>query len=222
KWRLISGTPWSVRPILSVNRSPPDGDRAIVGWSHPDKICLALGCLQRPYCPVKRERAFMETKSFSSKVVGLVLLQFLITAGAHAGEADINLPALDEVEFSTFGGLSGYAILYFGLLVCGIGAAFGLFQYAATKKLPVHSSMSDVSNIIWETCKTYLLQQGKFLFVLWILIAACIVYYFFGLQHKSFGAVAVILACSVLGILGSYGVAWFGIRINTVANSRAA
>ncbi len=164
----------------------------------------------------------MENKSFSSKVVGLVLLQFLITAGAHAGEADINLPALDEVEFSTFGGLSGYAILYFGLFVCGVGAAFGLFQYAATKKLPVHSSMSDVSNIIWETCKTYLLQQGKFLFVLWILIAACIVYYFFGLQHKSFGAVAVILACSVLGILGSYGVAWFGIRINTVANSRAA
>ncbi|MEO7597368.1 MAG: sodium-translocating pyrophosphatase, partial [Opitutus sp.] len=151
-----------------------------------------------------------------------VVTFLLLAASALAGEADINLPALDQVKFSTFGGLSGFAILYFGLVVCGIGAAFGLYQYSATKKLPVHSTMSDVSNIIWETCKTYLYQQGKFLFVLWVLIAACIVYYFYGLQQKSVGDVAVILACSMLGILGSYGVAWFGIRINTVANSRAA
>ena len=82
--------------------------------------------------------------------------------------------------------------------------------------------MSSVSNMIWETCKTYLLQQGKFLVLLWALIAACIVYYFYFLQAKSIGAVLVILASSVLGILGSYGVAWFGIRINTYANSRAA
>ena len=152
----------------------------------------------------------------------MVLLQILFATPLFAGEADINLPPLKDVQFSTFGGISGYAILYFGLGVCVVGALFGLFQYSATKKLPVHSSMSDVSNIIWETCKTYLWQQGKFLVVLWILIASCIVYYFFGLQHKSVGDVAVILACSVLGILGSYGVAWFGIRINTVANSRTA
>ena len=75
----------------------------------------------------------------------------LQTLGVSAGEADINLPALNEVSFSTFGGLSGYAVLYFGLVVCVIGAAFGLVQYANTKKLPVHSTMSDVSNIIWET-----------------------------------------------------------------------
>jgi K(+)-stimulated pyrophosphate-energized sodium pump len=162
------------------------------------------------------------TQNTTRILKSLVLLLLLAAPAAFAGEADINLPALDQVKFSTFGGLTGYNILYFGLLVCGIGAAFGLYQYSATKKLPVHSSMSDVSNIIWETCKTYLWQQGKFLFVLWILIAVCIVYYFFGLQHKSIGDVGVILACSVLGILGSYGVAWFGIRINTVANSRAA
>jgi K(+)-stimulated pyrophosphate-energized sodium pump len=156
-----------------------------------------------------------------TRILSILGLLFF-AASAFAGEADINLPSLKDVHFSTFGGLSGYTILYFGLVVCGIGALFGLYQYSATKNLPVHSTMSDVSNIIWETCKTYLFQQGKFLFVLWILIAACIVYYFSGLQHKSVGDVAVILACSVLGILGSYGVAWFGIRINTVANSRAA
>jgi K(+)-stimulated pyrophosphate-energized sodium pump len=161
------------------------------------------------------------TRIVSRAGVLLWALVFL-PLSALAGEADINLPALDQVKFSTFGGITGYNILYFGLVVCVVGAAFGLFQYSATKKLPVHSSMSDVSNIIWETCKTYLWQQGKFLFVLWLLIAACIVYYFLGLQHKSLADVGVILGCSVLGILGSYGVAWFGIRINTVANSRAA
>jgi K(+)-stimulated pyrophosphate-energized sodium pump len=150
------------------------------------------------------------------------LIAFSCASSVFAGEADINLPSLHDVRFSTFGGLSGYTILYFGLAVCVLGALFGLVQYAQTKKLPVHSTMSEVSNIIWETCKTYLQQQGKFLLVLWVLIAVCILYYFLGLQHKSIGAVAVILACSILGILGSYGVAWFGIRINTVANSRTA
>src|SRR5262249_51266099 len=124
------------------------------------------------------------------------------------GEADINIPPLDPVRF---GGVSGYTLLYLGLLVCLVGAAFGLRQYAQTRALPVHRTMSDVSNIIWETCKTYLLQQGKFLAILWVLIAACIVYYFLVLQGKSVGSVIVILLCSILGILGSYGVAWFGI-----------
>jgi K(+)-stimulated pyrophosphate-energized sodium pump len=139
-----------------------------------------------------------------------------------AGEADLNLPALDQVKFSAFGGLSGDTILYFGLAVCVAGTLYGLWQYSQTCALPVHRAMSDVSNVIWETCKTYLTQQGKFLAALWVLIAACILYYFLGLQHKPGGAVLVILLCSILGILGSYGVAWFGIRINTVANSRAA
>ena len=149
-----------------------------------------------------------------------------------AGEADIKIPPLDKVYF---GALSGMAILYAGLVVCALGAAFGVLQYKQTKALPVHPRMSEVSNIIWETCKTYLFTQGKFLVVLWVLIAACMTYYFGFLsehvdpvtkQPLSTGTVAfnviVILLASVLGILGSYGVAWFGIRINTVANSRAA
>ena len=151
-----------------------------------------------------------------------VLLATLSGAtNAWAGDADINLPSLQDVSFHG-GALSGHAILFFGLAVCVMGALFGLFQYRQTRALPVHHSMGNVSHIIWETCKTYLLQQGKFLVALWILIALCMLYYFIGLQGKSVGDVLVILACSVLGILGSYGVAWFGIRINTTANSRAA
>ncbi len=145
---------------------------------------------------------------------------FCVT-NAFAGDADINLPALDKVSFGS-GGLTAHAILFAGLVICAIGAAFGILQYKQTRALQVHKSMGDVSNIIWETCKTYLWQQGKFLATLWILIAVCMIYYFKFLQEKDFGSVAVILASSILGILGSYGVAWFGIRINTTANSRAA
>ena len=142
-------------------------------------------------------------------------------ANAFAGDADINLPSLQDVSFYQ-GMVSSHGVLYLGLIICAVGAAFGLMQYKQTRALPVHKSMGDVSNIIWETCKTYLWQQGKFLAILWILIAVCMVYYFKGLQDKPLGEVLVILASSIVGILGSYGVAWFGIRINTTANSRAA
>ncbi|HVU08127.1 MAG TPA: sodium-translocating pyrophosphatase [Verrucomicrobiae bacterium] len=158
-------------------------------------------------------------KSLICGAIALILCS--CAANAFAGDADINLPSLQDASF--FGGsLSGHAILYFGLVVCVIGALFGLFQYKQTRALPVHKMMADVSNIIWETCKTYLWQQGKFLLALWILIAVCMIYYFAALQHKTFASVLIILASSILGILGSYGVAWFGIRINTTANSRAA
>ena len=143
------------------------------------------------------------------------------SARAFAGDADINLPPLSGVSFYQ-GAVSSHAILYLGLVICAVGAAFGLLQYQQTRALPVHKSMAGVSHIIWETCKTYLFQQGKFLAALWVLIAFCMVYYFKGLENKPLPAVLVILGSSVLGILGSYGVAWFGIRINTTANSRAA
>ena len=146
---------------------------------------------------------------------------FFAPASVFAGDADINLPPLDQVAFGG-GGLTGHAILMWGLVICAIGTAFGLMEYWRTRSLPVHRSMGSVSEIIWETCKTYLLQQGKFLAALWVLIAICMAYYFKGLQDKPIGNVMVILGSSVLGILGSYAVAWFGIRINTTANSRAA
>ena len=142
-------------------------------------------------------------------------------AALCASEADIKIPDLSRVAFLN-GGISGMTVLMIGLAVCVIGMIYGWLQYVQTRNLPVHSSMSAVSQVIWETCKTYLFQQGKFLAMLWILIAICMGYYFGVLSHMSAGHVVVILLSSILGILGSYGVAWFGIRINTVANSRAA
>ena len=158
-------------------------------------------------------------KSVVKVIVPLTTL--FAATGAVAGEADIQLPPLDKLSFF-HGQVTGHAILFFGLFVCAVGAAFGIWEYTRTRALPVHRSMREVSNIIWETCKTYLLQQGKFLAALWLLIAGCMIYYFIGLQGKPFSQVLIILACSVFGILGSYGVAWFGIRINTIANSRAS
>ena len=166
---------------------------------------------------------------------GAITIALLCASTAAFGsEADIKIPDLSQVKFAGLGGMTGSALMYIGILFCAIGAAFGLIQYSQTKALPVHESMAKVSHTIWETCKTYLFTQGKFLAILWFLIAACMVYYFgFLTDHKddagqalSSGHVAfnvfVILAASVLGILGSYGVAWFGIRINTVSNSRTA
>src|ERR1041385_2177719 len=141
---------------------------------------------------------------------------------AFGSEADIKIPDLTQVKFNGLGGMGGVTLMYLGLVICLIGGVFGLVQYMQTKALPVHKSMADVSNTIWETCKTYLLTQGKFLAILWVLIAICMLYYFKVLQGNTMGNVLVILLASILGILGSYGVAWFGIRINTVSNSRAA
>src|ERR1043166_6589110 len=95
-----------------------------------------------------------------------------------ASEADIQIPDLNQVAFSGLGGMSGSMLMYLGIAICAIGAAFGLVQYMQTKALPVHDSMAKVSHTIWETCKTYLITQGKFLAILWLLIAACMIYYF--------------------------------------------
>jgi K(+)-stimulated pyrophosphate-energized sodium pump len=148
------------------------------------------------------------------------LVPVFVASAAFAGEADLKLPNVNAIDFG--GGLTGWTIMMGGLVISVLGALFGLIQYKQTVALPAHKSMLAVSNIIWETCKSYIIQQGKYLSLLWILIAGAIIFYFGFLEHKSFRDVTVILLASVLGILGSYGVAWFGIRINTQANSRAA
>ena len=161
--------------------------------------------------------------SRSLSALTAVALPALLASPALAGEADLKVPSVDLAKFN-FGDsvIQGNHLMVIGLLVCVLAALFGWYQYAQTKALPVHRSMAEVSNIIWETCKSYLFQQGKFLAILWVLIGACMLYYFGYLEHKSGFSLFVILSASVLGILGSYGVAWFGIRINTTANSRAA
>ncbi|KUG23628.1 pyrophosphate-energized proton pump [hydrocarbon metagenome] len=163
---------------------------------------------------------FKDKRSIWTFLLSAVIL--LMMAGvAFAGEANIQLPDLTPITFLG-GALSGMTILNVGLIICVIGMAFGILQYVQTKNLPAHKAMLDVSQTIWETCKTYLFQQGKFLMALWILIAACIIYYFGVLEHMPATNVIIIMIASIVGILGSYIVAWFGIRINTVANSRAA
>ncbi len=169
-----------------------------------------------------------------TRFYGGLLLATLFTSSGLASEADIKIPDLSQVAFNGLGGISGSALMYLGIVICAIGAAFGVVQYLQTKALPVHESMAKVSHTIYETCKTYLFTQGKLLAILWVLIAVCMVFYFgFLTEHKnpdgsamSGGHIAfnvcVILLASILGILGSYGVAWFGIRINTISNSRTA
>jgi K(+)-stimulated pyrophosphate-energized sodium pump len=159
--------------------------------------------------------------SVKTRQVCAAALAALFPNVALASEADLRIPDLSQVSFLG-GALSGTAVLLIGLVVCVLGIAYGWMQYVQTRNLPVHAAMGNVSQIIWETCKTYLFQQGKFLALLWVLIAVCMVYYFGVLSEQGAGHVVMILLASVLGILGSYGVAWFGIRINTVANSRAA
>lgn len=151
----------------------------------------------------------------------LLSLAFL-SAGAYASEADLKMPDL-SVSLDFFGGpMAGTNILYMGIAVCVLGMLFGLYEFTQIRALPAHKKMLDVSSLIYETCKTYMIQQGKFLIVLQVLIGAAMIYYFGYLRHMEFGNVALILLWSVLGILGSYAVAWFGIRINTYANSRTA
>lgn len=133
-----------------------------------------------------------------------------------ASEADLVVPSIKDAS------LSSYHLLLIGIAVSVIGLIFGFIEFLRIKKLDVHSSMAEVGNTIFETCKTYLIQQGKFLFVLEVLIGLCIAFYFGYLQSMPLKNVMIILAWSVIGILGSYAVAWFGIRMNTLANSRTA
>jgi K(+)-stimulated pyrophosphate-energized sodium pump len=142
------------------------------------------------------------------------------TAQRHAGgEANLVLPDLSTEQF---GGINARTLLTSGLVVCLLGLAFGMTIYVRLKNLPVHRSMLEVSELIYETCKTYLITQGKFILILEAFIGVIMVFYFGVLQHFNAVKVIIILIFSLIGIGGSYGVAWFGIRVNTFANSRAA
>ncbi len=138
---------------------------------------------------------------------------------AFAGESDLILPDLRSVQFL---GVDGHTLLLYGIIICVFGLVFGLVQFMRTKNLPVHKSMKEISELIYETCKTYLITQGKFILLLEAMLAVIIVVYFGGLRHFETYKVVTIIICSLIGIGGSYLVAWFGMRINTYANSRSA
>ena len=152
-------------------------------------------------------------------VLAIVSLVAPALAAGGAGEASLRVPDLGQV---TFGGVSGRALLMWGLVVCALGLGFGVVIFAQLKNLPVHGSMREISELIYETCKTYLITQGKFLLILEAFIGVIIVLYFGVLVKFEAVKVLIILLFSLIGIGGSYGVAWFGMRINTFANSRTA
>lgn len=154
-------------------------------------------------------------------LAGLAVYAAPAFAQTHeGGETNLILPNLSDVTF--FGGIDGHRLLLVGILICLLGLGFGLAIYMNLKKLPVHRAMREVSELIYETCKTYLITQGKFILILEAFIAVVIILYFGVLSQMEPLRVAIILAFSLVGIAGSYGVAWFGIRVNTFANSRTA
>ena len=155
-------------------------------------------------------------KKRTGMALSAMLLAMLMSAPAFASEADLVVPEIAK-HYPL-----GHTLLLCGLGVSVLGLIFGLIAFLQVKKTEVHDCMAAVGNTIFETCKTYLVQQGKFLIALEILIGLCIAFYFGGLAKMGWTGVLIILAFSVIGILGSYAVAWFGIRMNTLANSRTA
>jgi len=168
-------------------------------------------------------RRFVGTCAVSAALILASVAGAQAASEAGGGEASLKLPDLSRVNFL---GVDGHKLLLFGILFCIFGLAFGLTIYRRLKNLPVHRAMREVSELIYETCKTYLITQGKFLLLLWVFIAVVIVLYFGVLAPVPGKSIAttlpIILLFSLVGMGGSYGVAWFGIRVNTFANSRAA
>ncbi len=171
-----------------------------------------------------RRRAVALSTTLTAAVLALAGCASSTTAdgeeGVHGGEASLVLPDLSAV--TTVGGTSGRTLLILGLVVCALGLGFGVLAFVQLRKLAVHPSMREVSELIYVTSKAYLVQQGRFLLVLWGFIGAVIVVYYGVLVGFPWGRVAVIIAFSLIGMAGSYSVAWFGIRVNTFANSRTA
>ena len=158
------------------------------------------------------------------KIVGNALAILLsVTGTASASELDLAIPSLDAATYSFFGFyLTGNSLLLCGMVICLLGMSFGLWEFLSIKRMPAHKAMLNVSETIYATCTTYMKQQAKLLVILEIFIGSCIVYYFACLNQTPLPQVLTILLWSLLGILGSYLVAWFGMRINTYANSRTS
>ena len=161
-------------------------------------------------------------KKFSGLALAFLLTMGFLSGNALASEIDLKIPSLD-VGYNIFGhAITGSQILFYGMWICVLGMIFGFWEFIKIRKMPAHKSMLAVSHTIYETCKTYMKQQAKLLVILELFIAACIFYYFFYLNATPLPKVMTVLMWSILGILGSYAVAWFGMRINTYANSRTA
>ena len=202
----------------------------VLGW-----VCFFVGvsvlaplaaALLKGFSAIGRgAAAFLKRQAkFAAVVLGLLAPALAGAQEQASGEAGLKLPDLHSVSF--LGGISGYNLLAIGLIFCVGGLLFGLAIFVRLKNLPVHRTMREMSELIYETCKTYLVTQGKFILLLWVFIAAIIALYFGWLApvpgKSIWVTLPIILLFSLIGIAGSYGVAWFGIRVNTFANSRTA
>ena len=183
--------------VCSVSPTPPRSRRTFLG---------ALGALPFALLLCGFARPLPAAEDPSSNV--------------HGGEANLVLPDLSQV--TVIGGFSGQTLLIIGLIVCLLGLGFGLATYVQLKKMPVHGSMLEVAELIYATCQAYLKKQGRFLLILWVFITAVIVIYYKVLVGFPWGKMLIVVAFSLLGMAGSYSVAWFGIRVNTFANARTA
>jgi K(+)-stimulated pyrophosphate-energized sodium pump len=178
------------------------------------RSCAMFSWLTRVFTKASKAGAFAAMVLFS-------VAAFAQPAENTGGEASLKLPDLSSVSFFN-NAIDGHKLLLIGILFCLFGFVFGMVIYMRLRNLPVHRSMREISELIYETCKTYLVTQGKFLLLLWVFIAIIILLYFGLLLKYDAVRVIIILAFSIVGIAGSYGVAWFGIRVNTFANSRTA
>jgi len=173
--------------------------------------------VRAPYC--RRAMSALLPLFAVALILTFLAAPALAQPAETGGEARLVLPDLTQ---ATFLGTDGRSLLMWGLAICALGLLFGLLTYTQLRRLPVHRSMLEISELIYETCKTYLITQGKFLLILELFIGVIIAVYFGVLEHMEAARVAIILLFSLVGIAGSYGVAWFGIRVNTFANSRTA
>src|SRR5437868_5669333 len=199
------------RAIASEPTVPGTGGAQLPGWKFIAKfrvVCLLAALTLVPLAAT--------TVAHAQTPAGPDAVQ---TEARRGGEANLVLP---DLSTETFRGINARTLLMSGLVVCVLGLAFGMVIFTRLKNMPVHRSMLEVSELIYETCKTYLITQGKFILVLEAFIGTIMVIYFGWLRHFEAAKVITILLFSLLGIGGSYGVAWFGIRINTFANSRTA
>jgi K(+)-stimulated pyrophosphate-energized sodium pump len=208
-WQVELGVPHAFRGAIFLCISP----------SAARLRCL-FGCLFG---------ATMKTlKNVRKLVPGLIALSFAIFLGlapalAVGSESDLAIPDLRDGKFTIFGAeVSAWNLLFYGAFVIAGTLGISLYLKSQIKQLPAHKSMLDVADVIFRTCKTYLVQQGKFLILLFLLIAALMTYYFLSLQGETVGTVLLVLLFSVIGMLGSYWVAYYGIRVNTYANARTA
>src|SRR5262245_34406789 len=169
------------------------------------------------------QRIRRKHRPWGATFLGAILILLFTATNTFASEADLAIPDLHAGHFTIWGSqISAWNLLFGGAVIIAITLSISLYLRYQIHKLPAHKSMLNVAEVIFQTCKTYLIQQGKFLLMLFAIMACAMTYYFIGLPDEKAGTAALVLFFSIVGMAGSYCVAWYGIRVNTYANARTA